>query len=34
VSAGYLLLTTLYGVIYIGALVTAAIAVFARRDFK
>lgn len=34
VAAGYLLLTTVYGVIYIAALVTAAIAVFARRDFK
>lgn len=34
VPAGYLLLTTLYGVIYIGAFVTAAMAIFARRDFK
>lgn len=34
VAAGYLLLTTLYGVLYIAALVVAAVAVFARRDFK
>lgn len=34
VAAGYLGLTTLYGVVYICALVTAAVAVFARRDFK
>lgn len=34
VAAGYLALTTLYGVVYICALVAAAVAVFARRDFK
>jgi ABC-type transport system involved in multi-copper enzyme maturation permease subunit len=33
-SAGYLALTTLYGVLYISALVAAAMLIFARRDFK
>ncbi|MBM3771689.1 MAG: ABC transporter permease [Acidimicrobiia bacterium] len=34
VATGYLVLTTVYGVIYISALIAAATAVFARRDFK
>jgi Cu-processing system permease protein len=34
VTAGYLALTTLYGVLYAGALVLAATLVFSRRDFK
>jgi ABC-type transport system involved in multi-copper enzyme maturation permease subunit len=34
VSAGYMALTIGYGVVYIGALLVAAILVFSRRDFK
>jgi ABC-type transport system involved in multi-copper enzyme maturation permease subunit len=34
VSAGYLLLTTGYGLTYIGALLVLAVWIFSRRDFK
>mgnify|MGYP003348862855 CR=1 FL=1 len=34
VAAGYLLLTSAYGFIYIAALVIVSITIFARRDFK
>ena len=34
VSAGYLALTTAYGVAYIAVLLTAAVLIFSRRDFK
>jgi Cu-processing system permease protein len=34
VPAGYLALTTFYGLLYIGALLVASMAVFSRRDFK
>jgi ABC-type transport system involved in multi-copper enzyme maturation permease subunit len=34
VPAGYLLLTSAYGLVYIAALLVAAAAVFSRRDFK
>jgi hypothetical protein len=34
VSAGYLLLMTGYGALYIAALIVAATMVFSRRDFK
>jgi ABC-type transport system involved in multi-copper enzyme maturation permease subunit len=34
VSAGYLALTTAYGVVYTAAVLVAATAVFSRRDFK
>jgi len=34
VAAGYLLLTSAYGLVYIGALLVAAAAIFSRRDFK
>jgi ABC-type transport system involved in multi-copper enzyme maturation permease subunit len=34
VPAGYLLLTTAYGLAYVGALLVASVAIFARRDFK
>lgn len=34
VSAGYIGLTSLYGVLYIAALLVAATTIFARRDFK
>ena len=34
VPAAYLAWTSLYGVLYIGALLVAAVAVFSRRDFK
>jgi hypothetical protein len=34
VPVGYLALTTAYGLVYIAALLLAAIAVFSRRDFK
>jgi ABC-type transport system involved in multi-copper enzyme maturation permease subunit len=34
VSASYIVTTTLYGMVYIALLLTAAVAVFARRDFK
>jgi hypothetical protein len=34
VSAGYVLLMTGYGALYIGALIVAATMVFSRRDFK
>jgi ABC-type transport system involved in multi-copper enzyme maturation permease subunit len=34
VPASYIVTTTLYGMVYIALLLTAAVAVFARRDFK
>ena len=34
VAAGYLVLTTGYGVLYIGAMVALAMLIFSRRDFK
>jgi ABC-type transport system involved in multi-copper enzyme maturation permease subunit len=34
VSAGYVALTAGYGVLYVGAMLTLAVLVFARRDFK
>lgn len=34
VTVPYMLLTSAYGVLYIGGLVVAAVAVFSRRDFK
>ena len=34
VPAGYLAVTCAYGVLYIGALLVASVAVFSRRDFK
>jgi Cu-processing system permease protein len=34
VSAGYVALTTAYGVLYAGAMLTLGILIFARRDFK
>ena len=34
VPAGYLGMTALYGLLYVGALLLAAIAIFSRRDFK
>ena len=34
VSAAYMALTIAYGVVYIGALLVAAVLVFSRRDFK
>ena len=34
VAAGYLLLTSAYGFVYIAALLVAAAAIFSRRDFK
>ena len=34
VPAGYLLITTFYGALYITALLAGAVAVFSRRDFK
>jgi hypothetical protein len=34
VTAGYLAMTTGYGLLYITALVVAAVTVFSRRDFK
>ncbi len=34
VTAGYMLLTSAYGLLYIAALIVAAVAVFSRRDFK
>jgi ABC-type transport system involved in multi-copper enzyme maturation permease subunit len=34
VSAGYLAVTIGYAVVYVAALVTAAVLVFSRRDFK
>ena len=34
VTAGYLALTTAYGLFYIAALLTLAVVIFSRRDFK
>jgi ABC-type transport system involved in multi-copper enzyme maturation permease subunit len=34
VPAGYLILTSLYGLVYIGAILVVATVVFSRRDFK
>ena len=34
VSAGYVLLTAGYGLLYAGAMVALAILIFSRRDFK
>ena len=34
VSAGYMALTAAYGAVYIAALLTAAVIIFSRRDFK
>ena len=34
VAASYVMLSVGYAVLYVGALIVAAIAVFARRDFK
>jgi hypothetical protein len=34
VPAGYVLITTFYGALYIAALLAGAVAVFSRRDFK
>jgi hypothetical protein len=34
VSAGYLMLSTAYGALYIAALLVAATVIFSRRDFK
>jgi Cu-processing system permease protein len=34
VAAGYVALTTVYGLLYAGALVAAAVVIFSRRDFK
>jgi ABC-type transport system involved in multi-copper enzyme maturation permease subunit len=34
VSAGYMALTIAYGMVYVAALLTAAVVIFSRRDFK
>ena len=34
VSPSYIAMTTVYGIVYVALLLTAAVAVFARRDFK